>query len=58
MHYTVSLGVPSLIVSSPAQDCSDGLRDSRPNQFVFAVSGSLYRKGVWDVILGLFDVLL
>lgn len=58
VHYTVSLGVPSLIVSSPAQDCSGGFGESRPNQFGFVTSGSLYRKRVSDVILDLFDVLL
>lgn len=58
MWYSVSLGVPSLTVSSPpAQVCSGVFGDSRPNQLDFVVLDPLCRKKVAGIILGLLDVL-
>lgn len=57
MCHTVSLGVPSLTVSLPAQVCSGGVGSSRPNQFDFAALDPLCRKTVSGIILGLLAVL-
>lgn len=57
MHYSVSLAVPTVTMSSPAQICSGVFGDSRHNEFDFVVLDPLCRRKVTGIILGIFDVL-